>query len=292
MKLNSSRDLFFNRVGEAMEREDIYIVSADLAGRPFDEIRAKHPNRYVSVGIAEQNMISVASGIALSGKKTIAYTSNPFIAFRAFDQIRNAVALMDIPLAIAGVGVGFGISEYGTTHFITEDFAMMSLCPNMRIITVSDETIAEEAYKAFLAARGPMYLRFDKQCSGKLLTDEDGGKVFERGFRWLRRCKSQRLIVATGYMAQLALESENAAVIDLFSLPFEIPAFLEILKEFEGVWILEEQQRRGGLGSYLLEILNGYPLPAKIELRGIDYGRSFPSTYGSRDYWLKEYGLK
>lgn len=283
------RDYFFDKVGSAMKDKDIYIVSADLAGRPFDFIRKEYPKKYVPVGISEQNLISVACGIAMSGAKVIAYAANPFIPFRAFDQIRNAVSLMDIPITIAGFGIGFGVSACGTTHFTTEDFSMMSLCPNMKIVTVSDNTVAEKAFVRFLSCKSPTYLRFDKQCGGEIgiTTDKD----YIKGFRYIKQ-GSDRLIVSTGYMSHLVKNvSDDEAVIDLFSYPFDSEALISEINKYETVFIYEEQQKRGGLGSAVLELLSEKNVKSNIVLKGIDYGGKFPSVYGSRNYWLEKYGL-
>lgn len=283
------RDYFFEKVGRVMRSEDIYIVSADLAGRPFDFIRKEYPKKYVPVGISEQNLISVACGIAMSGAKVIAYAANPFIPFRAFDQIRNAASLMSIPITIAGFGVGFGVSACGTTHFTTEDFSMMSLCTNMKIVTVSDNTVAEKAFEEFLNCKSPTYLRFDKQCGDEIGNTSD--EEYIKGFRYIKQ-GSGKLIISTGYMSHLAKNiSDNVAVIDLFSYPFDSEALISEMKKFEAIVVYEEQQKRGGLGSALLELLNENNVKANITLKGIDYGGKFPSVYGSRNYWLEKYGL-
>lgn len=287
MKINGSRDRFFEKVGAVLEEEDIYIVSADLAGRPFDIIRERYPERYISVGIAEQNMISVASGIALCGKKVIAYAANPFIALRAFDQIRNSVSLMNLSVAIVGLGIGFGISTYGTTHFVTEDFAMMSLCPNLKIITVSDDNIADYAFDALLRMEGPVYMRFDKDCSGSLSEKAD----LSSGYRYLQK-GGHSLILSTGYMAGIMAERQiEASVIDVFSYPFDEMMLLEEMKSYRKVYVCEEQQKRAGLGSAILEALNRNKRHVDVELVGVDYQGQFPCSYGSREYWMKQYGL-
>ncbi len=287
--ITSSRDYFFEKIGAVMESEDIYIVSADLAGRPFDYIRKAYPTRYVSVGIAEQNMISVACGIALSGKKVIAYASNPFAVFHAFDQARNAVALMNLPVTIVGVGVGFSISEFGNTHFVTEDFAMMSLCPGVRTVTVTDNSVAERAYGEFLRREGPVYLRFDKACGEPLA--ETSPEDYNRGFRYLKRGRD-RLVLSTGHLAKLAKAAPGgAAVVDLFAYPFDEDALIDEVSRYGQVYVYEEQQTRGGLGSAVLETLNRRGVAADVTLKGVDYGGRFPEVYGSREYWLRRYGL-
>lgn len=283
------RDYFFDRIGSAMKDNEIYIVSADLAGRPFDFIRKEYPSKYVSVGISEQNLISVACGIAMSGAKVIAYAANPFIPFRAFDQIRNAASLMNLPITIAGFGIGFGVSACGTTHFTTEDFSMMSLCPNMKIVTVSDNTVAQKAYEEFLNCKSPTYLRLDKQCGDEIGTTTD--EEYIKGFRYIKQ-GSGRLIISMGYMSHLAKNvSGKDAVIDLFSYPFDSEALMLEINKFEAVVVYEEQQKRGGLGSALLELLNEKNIRTNVTLKSIDYDGKFPSVYGSRSYWLEKYGL-
>ena len=293
MKLNSARNNFFQAIGSYMEEDDIYIVSADLAGPPFDAIRAYHPNRYVSVGIAEQNMISVALGLALAGKKTIAYTSNPFIAFRAFDQIRNGLSMMHLPLTIVGVGTGFSISEYGTTHFVTEDVAMMSLCPGLKQITISDDTVADSAVNYVRENHGPLYLRFDKECGGTIGGDKPD---IETGFRQIYSGKTPKVTLVTqGYLSQVVSRmdwsNEPVEIYDVYTNPFNYEAFLRKLNSDNTVIVCEEQQLRGGLGSIILEAMNDAGRGQNVVRMGVAYKNAFPEAYGTRNYWLEHYQI-
>ena len=121
MGAHEVRNVYLTRIIEEIKKgEDLYIVSADLAAPCMDEFRESCPRRYVSVGIAEQNLIAVASGLALSGKKVVAYAANPFTVTRAFDQIRNCVSMMNLPIVIAGLGAGFSVTECGATHFVLD----------------------------------------------------------------------------------------------------------------------------------------------------------------------------
>lgn len=292
MALNGARNWFFEEIGKQMEKHDIYIVSADLAGPPFDYIRKEYPERYVAVGIAEQNMISVACGLALSGKKVIAYTANPFIALRAFDQVRNAVALMNLPITIVGYGTGFSISSYGTTHFITEDFAMMTLCPGLKIITITDNAVAEKALKyVFSQSHAPCYLRFDKDCS-ELVGNET--IELEKGWRILKKGDSTA-IIGQGYSSKIAYEAaiktEFPAVIDIFGYPFDENSLIEELVSYKKIIVIEEQQSRGGLSSMILEVMNDKGMSIPIIRMGVEYEGGLPEVYGSRTYWLNHYGI-
>lgn len=290
---NNSRNFFFEELGKHMKEEDIYIVSADLAGPPFDYIREKFPQRYIPVGIAEQNLISVACGIALTGKKVVAYTSNPFVSLRGFDQIRNAVTLMSIPLAIVGVGTGFSISNYGTTHYTTEDIAMTSLCPGLDTISVSDCNVAEMIVNQFLRGlKKPCYIRFDKDCNGSI----GCGEVvdFIKGWRYLTKGR-EKVIVAQGYTSQLVAKISSVkvmpSIVDVFKNPFDEKSFVQMVSNYDKVIVVEEQQRRGGLGSIVLEMLNDWYIHKEVKRIGIDYGTCFPEVYGSREYWMNWFGI-
>ncbi len=293
MGMNSARNGFFDQIALRMADTDIYIVSADLAGPPFDVIREKYPERFVQVGIAEQNMLSVAVGIASTGAKTIAYTSNPFIGLRGLDQVRNGVAMMHLPLAIVGVGTGFSIAEYGTTHFCTEDVALLSLCPGIRQITVSDDAVAQMALRAFLQGDSLLYLRFDKMCGGVLFKEEPQSQL---GFRIEYGEDRGTLLITQGYPSQLAStidwpRGRRPSWMDVFALPFDEDRLLEEVIKAERIVVCEEQQRRGGLGSLLLELFNDRGLTKELIRLGVAYGKGFPEVYGSREYWFQKYGL-
>lgn len=292
MGQNTARNYFFEEIGKRLESEDIYIVSADLAGPPFDFIRREYPDRYVSVGIAEQNLISVACGIAMTGRKVIAYAANPFISFRAFDQVRNAVSLMNLPITIVGLGMGFSVWVCGTTHFVTEDVSMMSLCPGLNTITVSDTDVAGKTLEYILqGGHAPCYVRFDKDCS-----DSMSGKNFEikKGWRYVRNGE-RILIIAQGYTSQMAHSAdygdENPSIMDIVMTPLDSDSFASEVKKYERLIVIEEQQLRGGLGSIVLEILNEYEISKPVKRMGIDYGGRFPEFYGSREYMMEYYHI-
>lgn len=292
MGYNSARDAFFERVISQAEKEDVYIISADSAGRPFDVIREQAPQRFVSTGIAEQNMVSVACGLALCNKKVIAFTQAAFEDTRALDQIRNAVCMMNLPVAIVGLGIGFGTAECGNTHFVTEDYKILSSCPNITIINIADDEIAEKAADYVLAAKGPVYLRIERESYKLGVSDID----FDKGFRVLRKGTGVAILTA-GYLAEKAYNINfsghlSPTIIDVFGFSFNIDELMKILCEHRAVVVYEEHQRSGGLGSAVLEIFNDRGIAnIAVERMGIDYKGDFPRVYGSREYWLKHFGL-
>lgn len=276
-----------------MEREDIYIVTADLAGPPFDTIREKYPQRFVSVGIAEQNLISVSAGLALAGKRVIAYGPEPFIISRALDQIRNGICAMHVPVTIVGLGTGLNNAEYGATHFVTEDVAIMGLCPGISQITVNDEDICEAAFTYMLHCDSPLYLRLDRICGGHL--DAASSVSIQNGFRMLQQSNSKICIVAEGYpvhqISSMDWGYEGPNVLEVFAHPFDEAALLDALRKMDQIVVCEEQQRRSGLGTVLLELFNDSHITKRVIRMGVDYQGSYPGTYGPREYWIRHYGF-
>ncbi len=296
MGYNETRNKFFKEIGQIMDMEDIYIVSADLAGPPFDYIRERYPKRYISVGIAEQNMISVSIGLALAGKKVIAYAANPFIALRSLDQIRNGICINKTAVTVAGVGTGFSVSSCGTTHFVTEDIAIMKLCPGIKQITVNDNDISDAALNYMLHNNRALYLRFDKECGGNLSETDKKDIDIDKGFRILNKNICDICIVSEGYPVHMIKErykdNENVStIIEIFSHPFDRMKFVENIKDKKRIIVCEEQQISGGLGTEILEIINDFDLNIKVIRMGIDYKNNFPECYGSRKFWFKYYGF-
>jgi len=292
MPSNRARDIIFYTVLDCMKQgEDFFVVNADFVGRPFIDIKRAFPMRFVQVGIAEQNMVAIASGLALTGKRVVTFSPNPFVYLRAYDQLRNAVSAMSLPVTIVANGMGLVNPGLGATHFTTEDYQLFSLLPNIEIFTVTDEKMAERTASYLVKKRnGPAYVRIDFGCDGFL---EEESCDFEKGYRFLRR-GSGILLIVQGYSARTALEGASevkSTVLEIFRRPFDQDAVLEEMKKYERVIVCEEQQLRGGLSSELLEILNDCGVSINLERCGIDYGPELPHTFGSREYWMRKFGI-
>lgn len=297
--MNGARYAYLRRICNLVEQgEDIVIVSEDYAAPMFDEFREKYPQRFLSVGIAEQNGVAVACGLALAGKYPIVYGCAPFPLTRAIDQVKSAVAGMHLPMTILNSGIGFGVPEFGATHFNVDDIAMIRGIPGVRAITPTDNLMAERLANFSIESRDPLYVRFDKNCEGNLYSDK--GINFHRGFQVVSElCKSTNLtIVSCGSMIQeiLRLVPEmlengiNAKVIDLYSLPFDDIALLSEIG-YAPILTVEEHIKQGGIGSAVLETVNTYAKGNAVARLGIDLGNGYPSVSGSREYFLEKYGL-
>ncbi len=292
MASNNLRDIIFFSIKDHIIDKDFYIVNADFTGRPFIAIAKEYSERFIQVGIAEQNMIAVACGLALTGKKVVTYSPNPFEYLRAYDQIRNAVCMMGLPITIVANGYGLVNTNLGATHFTTEDYQLFSLCPNMQIFTISDENIAKMVTDYIVnGVSSPTYVRIDFECDGVIASEEDID--FNKGYRLIKRGK-ECAIITQGYTVRTAIKADfliQPTIIEIFRRPYNQSMLLKELQEYKKIIVLEEQQLRGGLGSELLEICNQNRITIDIECLGIDYGEQFPHMFGKREFWMKEFGI-
>ncbi len=296
--MNECRDAYLNEIVKAVyEGEDVYIAAADYAAPCLDGLREEHPKRYVPVGIAEQNLIAVASGIALNGKKVVAYALNPFPVFRAFDQLRNGACLMKSTLALFGIGAGLNMAKDGFTHFPLEDLCILRGSPNLTIYNLSDLNLARYTAHKTVVLDAPIYVRGDRLVNCEYeLKDED----IQSGFRFLQRAtQTDVCVVSTGIMTTDCLQvlqahdefSDRVTLIDLFAFPFEENAFVEEVRKYRRVITVEEIRLQGGMGSAVLETLNDADIHIPVRRMGIDISRNLSSHFGSRDWHLKQFGL-
>ena len=291
MAVNQTRNAVFTEIGRMMATDkDLCIVSVDLAGPPFDAIRADYPDRYIEVGIAEQNAVAVACGLAAAGAKPIVYAANPFPLLRAFDQVRNCACAMKLPVTLVGLGTGFSVAECGTTHLTIEDVALASCCAGLEIISVSDVFMAAFYARKTALAKQPTYIRFGKWAGESLgdFTEDDDAK----GYRKIRDGQTAA-IVSTGCTVKMLSDTSlpaGVALFDWFRLS-DSRAIAEALKPYGRILTVEEHVRRGGIGTLLLERFSDLGLTKGIERIGIDLENGYPGEYGTREYWLERFGM-
>ena len=158
------RNLFQKEITElARNREDIVLLSGDIGNRMFDDFKKVAPNRFINCGIAEASMMSIASGLALSGFRPIIYTITPFTTARCFEQAKISVGYHDANVLIIGTGSGLSYSELGATHHSLEDISIMSSIPNMRIMAPCDPNELRFYIDEALQSSGPTYIRIGKK---------------------------------------------------------------------------------------------------------------------------------
>jgi transketolase len=292
--MNKSRFAYLERITRFIEKdENIVFVSTDLGAPVLDKFRIQFSENFVNVGISEQNHIQIACGLALAGKQVVAYGMAPFVCTRAFDQIRNAVSLMNLPVSIIATGVG--ISEHGVTHYNIEDMSIIHILPNVQILNITDETMAKKAADYSLETNNPLYIRFDKEAEGNFYQSEEidfntGFKVFTQGKDIAIISYGYQLIRLLNLQHRFYENGINCKIIDLFSIPFDRERLLAELITTEEVVTVEEHVLSGGLGSIILELFSDFQIIKKVRRIGLRFSE-YPDTLGSREYYMGLTGL-
>jgi len=292
-KKTSMRDPFFDTLYElAKQDRNVVVVSADMGAPSLDRWRTDIPGQYVNVGIAEQSAITVASGLALSGKKPYVFAIMPFITSRIHEFLKLELALMKLPITVVGVGAGYSYEDSGPTHHSVEDISIVRALPNITILSASDSVMASAFAKMTYHSNQPAYVRLDRMNQPEI---HNPSERFEDGFNELKQGEDI-CIVATGNMVANALEVQRQSleqgrqvgVIDLYRLKPVNPSLGDVLSRYKRIISLEEHLLDGGLGSILSEIITDAGLPLRLRRIGVtDYNYE----YGGRDYIQKKMGI-
>lgn len=267
-----TRDATFAELYEIALRDSrAILLSADTGAFKLKDFQQNIPAQFYNVGISEQNAISVAAGLALSGKKVFVFGLSPFVTLRAYEQIKIDVCCMDLPVTILGMGAGYGYSYDGPTHHVTQDISIMRALPGISIWSPSDPTMAGAAVHLACEANAPCFIRIDKGPLRAIYDPENS--QFSAGLSLLRSGKDL-LIAATGAMVtqayrvveELKLRGIDAGILDVYRLkPFPCEAFLEEVRSCARLITLEEHGLAGGFGGIIAETLcdAGLPMPLK-----------------------------
>jgi len=279
--------------------ERIIFLSADFGAPALDKLKEKFSDRFINVGIAEQNLINVATGFALEGFIVYAYAVSAFITMRCYEQIRTNLSLMaqtkPLNVNLIGVSAGLSYNVSGPTHHCLEDLTLMRLLPNFTTFVPSDCTLVEKFVDHTLTVHKPKYLRLEgKAVAGIYKGDEVN---FEDGFCELRRGKDGIGIVSTGYMTHKALKiaeklgekNVELGVVDVFVLkPLNEDALRNTLKKYRKLITLEEGFIDGG---GLDSLISGIRSNDSGEIKRMGFGERHVFELGSREYLHKLNGI-
>lgn len=283
-------------VAAGMQDERVVVLCADLAESTRAEwFQKEFPERFIEMGVAEQNMATVAAGMALAGKIPFITSYAAFNPGRNYEQIRTTIALNDVPVKICGMHAGVSVGPDGATHQMLEDIGLMRMLPGMVVLVPGD---AEEARKATLAALawdGPVYLRFGRSATPVFTTAETPFAIGKAQRLW-HSARPKVALMATGAMSYTALEAAEAlraagvesTVLHVPTVkPLDERAVLEAAHTAGCVVTLEEHQVMGGFGSAVAECLSSrLPVPV-LRLGAQDlFGQS-----GEPAELLAHYGL-
>lgn len=290
--------------GEALvelghKHDDFIIMDADLASATKTGLfKAEFPERFLDVGVAEQNLMGVAAGIATTGHKVFASSFAMFAAGRAFDQIRNSIGYPHLHVVIGATHAGISVGEDGASHQCNEDIALMRVIPGMTVICPSDDRETKQAVEAAYNAEGPVYLRLGRLAVPAVHSDD---YHFQIGKATVEKQGTDITVVATGLMVTSALQAakqlENEGisceVINMATIkPLDKDTLLASAKKTGHVVTVEEHSVIGGLGSAVCDVLSE-TMPTPVKKLGMQdtFGESGPAVELLHKYQLDGEGI-
>lgn len=289
------RDAFFDGLYDiAVDDRNVMFLTADMGAFSLAKFKKDLGSQYINVGVAEQNLVSIAAGLALGGKKVFIYAIAPFVTQRCYEQIKIDLCCMQLPVTIIGAGAGITYSSDGPTHHAVQDIAIMRALPEMTILNPADPVMAAAAAQLSYKNDGPTYVRLDK---GKLPLLYDNEEDFSDGLALLKAGRDL-MIIATGIMVhqafkvaeEVAKHSIDVGIVDLYRIkPINEELLLSIIEKSNRIVTLEEHSIIGGIGSAISEILvdKGENLP----LKRIAIADKNCVGYGNREWMHRHYGL-
>lgn len=295
LQAKSTRDAFGEAlVNLARKNKNLVVVSADLAeSTRVSDFAKKYPERFVEVGVAEQNMLGVAAGLALAGKVPIAASFAAFSPGRNWDQLRVSVCYSKANVKIIGSHTGLGAGEDGASHQALEDIAITRCLPNLVVIAPADYHETKKALAAAVAYNGPVYLRLSRQNTAVFTNEKSPFKI---GQAQVLKKGQDITLIACGSMVSEALaaakklagENISAEVINCHTIkPLDQKTILASVKKTKKVVSIEDHQIHGGMGSTVAEMLaENFPVPMKLLGVNDTFGES-----GVPAELYKKYGL-
>jgi len=290
------RSMFIRCLTElAAKDERVYVVTADMGFSVLEAFGERFPDRLLNVGIAEQNAIGVACGLALSGKVVYVYSIIPFVTMRCFEQVRVDVAYMNTNVRLIGVGAGYSYGPAGATHHAIEDIAIMRALPNMTVCCPGDPIEVREITRRSADHVGPMYIRLGKNGEPNI---HDTAVSIEIGRAARLTAGEDLLLITTSNMLELGktwieqLAAERGKKATLLSMPTVKPLDTALICEFIAkgipIFTLEEHNIIGGLGSAVAEVIA--ESGKAVRFRRIGIQDQFMHTVGSQSY-LREQSI-
>ena len=286
------RDAFSDALVAAAESDPkVLLLTGDHGYALFDAFRKACPQQYINCGIAEQNMVGVAAGLAKAGFKPVVYGLAAFVPVRVLEQIKIDVCYESLPVVLIGDGAGVVYSHLGTSHQSTEDIACVRAIPGLTVLSPADRHEMKAAMETALRLSAPVYMRMGKSDRGDVHTGPV--QMPMESMLQLRKGSGRTVFLATGSMVRTAIDAaEHCTDIDVWSVPCIKPLSSALLMEIaagaERIVSFEEHSVIGGLGASIAEQLAEQ---GRVPLLRIGVGDRFSHHCGTWDYLIKEHGL-
>ena len=298
------RTNFINQlIEEARRNEKIFLLVGDLGYHVIEPFAEEFPDRFLNVGIAEQNMAGIAAGLAMTGYNVYFYSIGNFPTIRCLEQIRNDIAYHQANVKVVSVGAGYAYGSLGATHQATEEIGALRVLPNMVVATPGDPLEARAITKISASYDGPMYIRLGKAGEKTVHSEDSIDLKIGDICSVITREGNQTAVFACGNILDAALHQINEENLnyDLYSVPFVKPInkeqLINIVKTHPaGLITIEEHQKSCGMGSAIVEVLNDLYYEGGIEVypkvKRIAIPDEFADVVGTQVFLREHEGLK
>lgn len=298
------RTNFINQlIEEARRNEKIFLLVGDLGYHVIEPFAEEFPDRFLNVGIAEQNMAGIAAGLAMTGYNVYFYSIGNFPTIRCLEQIRNDIAYHQANVKVVSVGAGYAYGSLGATHQATEEIGALRVLPNMVVATPGDPLEARAITKISASYDGPMYIRLGKAGEKTVHSEDSIDLKIGDICSVITREGNQTAVLACGNILDAALHQINDENLnyDLYSVPFVKPInkeqLINIVKTHPaGLITIEEHQKSCGMGSAIIEVLNDLYYEGDIEaypkVKRIAIPDEFADVVGTQVFLREHEGLK
>ena len=288
------RDAFFEVVSKtASDNTEIVILTNDMEVFALKEFSKNFHSRFINVGVAEQNLINIAAGIASTGKKVIVFGLLSFITSRAYEQIKLNICGMRLPVVLVGIGPGLSFPFDGPSHHGTSDIGLMKLLPELTILNPSDSSSAKRCAEMALNSNSPVYVRIDKGIhEHNFINLNEENKSFD-----VFKEPNDINVMYTGTVHELAEKllymkqnaSKELGLINLYKLKPLPDGILEVIRNSKTIYVVEESSKNSGLSSLIGDFVLSEQLPVK--LISVSLEETSILEYGNRDWLRSKYGL-
>jgi transketolase len=241
----------------------VFLITADMGFSVFEQFAEEHPDRFLNVGVAEQNAVGVGAGLALDGYNVFVYSIAPFVTMRCFEQVRLDVAYMNTNVKLVGVGGGLSYGPGGATHHAIEDVSLMRSLPNMRVCCPGDPHEARKLVEYSFDHPGPMYIRLAKNREPIFHQPTDEivfGKAFvmREGTSFALISTGHTLDLGTEWVKQWVAEGYDPTYLSMHTVkPLDVDTVSRLVRSNTNIITLEEHNTIGGLGSAVAEVASG-----------------------------------
>lgn len=290
------RTTFIQTLIELARKDDrIFLLTPDMGYSVLEKFREEFPDRFLNCGIAEQNTISIAAGLAASGKIVFVYSIIPFVTMRCFEQVRLDLAYNNSNVKLVGVGAGFTYGSAGTSHHAIEDIAIMRSIPNMTVLCPGDPIETRELIKRSYERYGPIYIRLGKNGEAKIHSEDMRINIgdtiqIKNGRDMILLTTSNTLELAKTWVDEWDDEGINVGLVSIPTLkPFNSKFIEELLKQNIPILSLEEHNIIGGLGSAIAEVIA--ESQKKVIFKRIGINDKFSHYVGNHDFQRDMMGL-